>query len=94
MYFRCLSFIVIVSCVQSVFGINYLLPSDSARNNFVGSWCISEYTADSGWIFQPFQYQGKGKDTNCNEFNFRIDILYNFFKYKIYLHNHVTSNSF
>ena len=77
MYFRCLSFIVIESCVQSVFGINCLLPSDSARNNFVGSWCISEYTADSGWIFQPFQYQGKGKDTNCNEFNFRIDILNN-----------------
>lgn len=75
MYIRFLSLIVIVSCVQSVFGINYVLSSDSARNNFVGSWCISEFTADSGWIFQPLENQVNRKDENWNELIFRIDIL-------------------
>lgn len=58
-----------------MFGINYVLSSDSARNNFVGSWCISEFTADSGWIFQPLENQVNRKDENWNELIFRIDIL-------------------
>ncbi|MBK7441909.1 MAG: hypothetical protein IPL12_18205 [Bacteroidetes bacterium] len=75
LYFRCLSVIVIVSCVQIVFGTSCILPSDSVRNNSVGSWRISEYTADSGWIFQPLQYQGKEMNTIFRDFGFRIDIL-------------------
>lgn len=75
MYIRFLSLIVIVSCVQSVFGINYQLISDSTGNKFVGRWSTTEYTADSGWIFQPSQYWVKGKDTIYKDLGFSIDIL-------------------
>ena len=56
-------------------GENRLPQFDSTKSAIIGRWSLYEYSADTGWIFQPAQYEVSGNDMVHKSAGLEIGII-------------------